>query len=103
MLIEIVIIAIVVVICFILYELATVSVSRGSTLRIESVFCFCFFVSICLSIYQSVCVSVHLCEIHLKFLKTYHHKDCSDILVKNGKNALINIGLVKVLPSPYSG
>ena len=40
--------------------------------------CWCFrfsffFVSICLSMYQSVCVSVHLFRINLKFLITHNY------------------------------
>ena len=36
-------------------------------------FIFLFFLSICLSLYQSVCVSMHLFKINLKFLTTHDY------------------------------
>ena len=100
MLVEILLIIIMIIDCFILYELATMSplgwhpphlVDNTDTLYLgdqhwqQTVLVFLdfyFFVFISLPMCQSVCVSVGLFAIHFKFLKTHCYDVPSDLWVK---------------------
>ena len=99
MLVETLIIVIMIIICFILYELPTMSplgwhpldlANNTDTLYLGDQYWqqtvlvfldFYFFVFISLPMCQSVCVSMGLFAIHLKFLETYYEFP-SDLSVK---------------------
>ena len=101
MLVEILIIVIMIIVSFILYELATMNPLRWhpphlldntDTLYLRDqhwqqtvlVFLdFYFFLFTSLPICQLVCVSVGLSAIHLKFLKAQNYEIPSDLPVKN--------------------
>ena len=51
-----------------------------------------------LFVYMLVSVSVRLCTIYLKFLKTHYYKAFTELQIKNDKRVVINIRWVKLYP-----